>query len=62
MMMITFIYQYEPSSPKVVFEMSADSTLSEVVEQFDLFLKASGYSFEGTLDIVDEGGEDEANS
>lgn len=52
--MITFEYQYDANSPKVHIELSSDSTLSDVIEQFERFLLAAGYSFYGTLDFIEE--------
>lgn len=39
---------------KIEITIGADSTLSEVIEKFESFLKASGYIFNGTLDIVED--------
>lgn len=52
--MIQFIYQYDKNSPKVTVELSAESGLGDVLEQFEGFLKAAGYSFTGHIDIVEE--------
>lgn len=52
--MLKFEYQFDDGSAKVVFEMSPESSLPEVVEQFELFLKAAGYSFDGSLDFIEE--------
>lgn len=52
--MIKFEYQFDKRSPKIVTRMSPESTLSEVVEQFELFLKAAGYSFDRKLDFTEE--------
>lgn len=52
--MITFIYQYDENSPKVTVELPADSSLPDVLEQFEGFLKAAGYGVEGTLDFIEE--------
>lgn len=48
-----FIYQFEPNAPKVTMEISPESSLPDVLEAFESFLRAAGYSFEGTLDIVE---------
>lgn len=49
--MIVFKYQYDANSPVVTYEMHPQSTLPEVVEGFELFLKAAGYEFKGQLDF-----------
>lgn len=60
--MIKLEYQYEEHSPRIVVELHSDSSLDEVVEIFERFLLASGYSFRGRLGIVEdsesEGGEE----
>lgn len=56
--MMQFTYQYEKGSPKVVVKVPAsDITLTEALEQFEGFLRAAGYSFDGQLDFVNESGE-----
>lgn len=52
--MIKFESQYDGKGPRVLFEIPDDSTLGEMVVAFEAFLKASGYEFNGQLDIVDE--------
>lgn len=52
--MMKFEYQFDENSPKVTVELSAESCLPDVIEQFEHFLLAAGYSFEGTLDFVEE--------
>ena len=61
--MIKFISQYNQDlthtstsllNPLVEITISSDSTLEEVLQAFEYFLKATGYSFNGTVDIVDE--------
>lgn len=49
---IEFVYQVE-GAPKVTLTLSAESTLGQVLEAFEMFLLASGYSFKGQVDIVD---------
>ena len=39
---------------KIEMEIRGDSTISEVVEEFEMFLKGAGYQFDGHLDFVDE--------
>lgn len=48
-----FIYQYDDNSKKVEVILPRDSALPEVLEAFEAFLKASGYYFEGQLDIFE---------
>lgn len=52
--MIVFESQYEDHAPKVTVEVHSDSNLSEVVEAFESFLKATGFVFEGRLEIVED--------
>jgi len=52
--MIKFTYQFEDKSPLVEMTLYSESTLGEVLENFEQFLKASGYSFTGTVDIIDQ--------
>lgn len=52
--MIKFEYQFDDTAPKVVLELSPESSLPEVIDQFELFLLASGYSFEGHLDFYED--------
>ena len=52
--MIKFEYQYDDQSPKISVELHADSSLPDVIEQFERFLLAAGYSFEGTLDFIEK--------
>ncbi len=42
----------------VTVEMDQDSTIPEMLIAFEGFLRASGYVFDGTLDIVEEKGPD----
>lgn len=47
-----FFYQGGRAEPKVVVTLSPHSDLVEAVEQFEGFLRAAGYSFDGHLDFV----------
>lgn len=59
--MMIFTYQYNKSSPKVVVKIPGqDVTLREATIQFELFLKAAGYYFDGELDFVSD--QKEANN
>lgn len=55
-----FSYQYDEKSPKITFSLSPDSTLTEVLEAFEDFLRGVTYSFDGHLTI--EGGTDEVDN
>lgn len=50
--MIEFKYQYEPGTPEVKFVLPKDSDLTEVLDQVGRFLLASGYVFDGIVDII----------
>lgn len=53
--MIKFIYQYDETSPEVSIKiLDPDVDLTEVLTQFESFLKASGYAFSGSVDIIDD--------
>ena len=52
--MIKFTSQYDEHATKVEMTLPADSTLGEVLEVFEAFLKASGYAFNGIVDIVED--------
>jgi len=52
--MLRFEYQFDENYPKVLVEMSSESNLSDIVQQFEGFLKAAGYSFAGHLDFIDD--------
>lgn len=61
--MMTFTYQYDKHSPKVVLKIKGpDTTLTEAIEQFELFLKAAGYSFDGQLDFTEDQTREAANA
>ena len=49
-----FIYQFDKNSTKITAELPPDSSLPEVLEAFESFLKACGYCFTGEIDIVEE--------
>ena len=52
--MIKFESQYDENTGKVTIELSSDTSLPDVLEAFERFLKATGYSFDGVIDIVEE--------
>lgn len=52
--MIRFYSQYDESSGSVTIDLPSDSSLSDTLEAFERFLKATGYSFDGVVDIVEE--------
>ncbi len=47
-----FEYQFDTHTPKITMELSNESVLPDVLEAFEMFLIASGYVFDGKLDIV----------
>jgi hypothetical protein len=53
---ITFEHYHKPSDAKIVFSMSGYSHITEVMEQFQRFLKAMGYEFpiDCSVGFVDE--------
>lgn len=52
--MIVFESQYEDNAPKVTVEVHSDSTLPDVISAFESFLKATGFAFDGRLEIVED--------
>ena len=44
---------------KVEFTVPSDADLNDMLEQFELYLKAVGFNFDGNLDIVPEHSFDE---
>ena len=46
-------YQFEGKGEKVVFELADETTLSEMVEVMERFLRAATYCFDGHLEIVE---------
>ena len=60
-MKYTFVQEFDKvvglsAMPKTVIrhEVEGDITLYELLEQFGVFLKASGFTFDGYLDIVED--------
>jgi len=53
---ITFEHYHKPSNAKIVFTMSGYCHITEVMEQFQRFLKSMGYEFpiDCTVGFVDE--------
>lgn len=49
-----FFYQYDENSPRIEITLSVDSTLDEVVTQFEGFLLAAGYRFNGSIIFSDQ--------
>lgn len=58
-----YVLQYQPSNEVdscnylqvgIQMTISDEATVSDMVDLFDAFLKASGYVYEGQLKIVDE--------
>ena len=46
-----FTYQYDDVSPRIVMTILPGLLLSEVLEAFEAFLLAAGYSFTGQIEI-----------
>lgn len=49
-----FTYQYDEAAPLVEFTLPPDVSLAEVIEEFEKFLLASGYYFDGHLDFTED--------
>ncbi len=49
-----FTYQFSSKHPLVSIQLSPYSTLPEVLEAFEGFLRTSGYHFAGQLDFVND--------
>ena len=52
-------FSYENTYPEqlpttVEFTVSSEASLTDMLEQFELYLKAVGFNFDGNLDIVPE--------
>lgn len=56
--MIKFTSQYEEGAPLIEVTLSSDSTVGDVLEVFQGFLAAAGYSINGVIDVINT--EDEA--
>ena len=57
-------FSYENTYPEqlpttVEFTVSSEASLTDMLEQFELYLKAVGFNFDGNLDIVSEHSFDE---
>ena len=52
--MVEFKSQYSQGSTILTMQVSSDSTLPEIIEDFERFLRATGYIFAGHLDIVED--------
>lgn len=50
---IEFTYQFSEFDPKVTMTLAPGTSLPQVLEAFEMFLLASGYSFKGVVDIVE---------
>lgn len=40
--------------PSITFEMPEDSSLNDMLQAFEWYLKASGYTFNGSIEIVED--------
>jgi hypothetical protein len=47
---------------KIEITFGNDATLSEILEKFENFLRASGYVFKGSLDILEDDSEQTNNT
>lgn len=53
---------FDQEPRRVVIEVGQDASLTEVLEAFESYLKAVGYSFDGNIDIVPEYSFDDTDS
>lgn len=53
---LEFTYQFDEYEPRVMMTLSPGTPLPQVLEAFETFLLASGYAFDGMVDIVDKDG------
>ncbi len=60
--MIILESQYDESHPRVRIEMHSDSSLDEVLEAFEGFLRATGYGFDGNVVIETEFNHEESRN
>ena len=51
--MFKFIHEDSASAARIEFTLHTDSTLSEMCEGFEYFLRANSYHFDGSVQIVD---------
>ena len=47
-----FFYQFDKDHPAISVRLSPSSDLSEVLVNFEAFLRAAGYCFPGEVDII----------
>ena len=52
--MIKFEYEFDDDSPRIEMTLQPTSTLPQVLQSFEAFLRASGYVFNGMVDIIDD--------
>lgn len=48
-----FYYQFSDKHPGISVRLSPETSLNEVLEAFEDFLRGAGYHFEGQLDFVE---------
>ncbi len=53
---IEFYYKFDDGHPEIVMTLSPEADLSQLLETFEGFLRAAGYSFEGIINITNEDG------
>lgn len=49
-----FEYQYADGTPKITVELHKDVSYLEAIEQFERFLRAIGYPFDGHIGVVQD--------
>jgi hypothetical protein len=49
-----FTHQYAEGKPKIEVVLAVDTPLDEVLEAFEGFLRAVGFHFTGTVDILND--------
>ncbi len=51
--LMEFFYQFDSKHPAVSMKLSPESSLPEVFEAFEAFLRGAGYVINGEIDLVD---------
>jgi hypothetical protein len=49
-----FTHQYAEGLPKIEMVLRVDAPLTELLESFENFLRAMGFHFTGSLDLVND--------
>ena len=58
--MMKFSYQCDEDAPKIEMSISPHSSLEEVFEAFEDFLRGAGYVLEGNVTLIDDSNNDDA--